>query len=110
MRNAAIGVSLAVAVAAMSAAWGGKANPANAQENLSAIGSGLIALSSVADNQQQIAVIDPQQRVMSIYHVDLTSGKIELKSVRNITWDLQIEQFNSAEPLPEQIRSLLNSS
>lgn len=107
MRIAAIGVVLASALVALSLAQGGNTGPAGARENPSPAGPGLIALGSVAGDYQQIAVIDPQQRVMSVYHVELKTGKIELKSVRNITWDMRIEQFNSTEPLPEQIRSLL---
>jgi hypothetical protein len=42
---------------------------------------------------------------MAVYHVDRTDGKITPKSVRNITWDLQMIEYNSGEPLPQDIRS-----
>jgi len=68
----------------------------------------LIALTAPAGQDcQQITVIDPKQRVMCVYHVELQSGKIKLKSVRNITWDLQMLELNSADPEPREIRSLL---
>ena len=35
------------------------------------------------------------------------TGKIALKSVRNIQWDLQINDLNNENPLPQQIQSLL---
>jgi len=44
---------------------------------------------------------------MSVYHIELATGKIALRSVRNIHWDLQMTEFNSADPLPREIRSLL---
>jgi hypothetical protein len=50
-------------------------------------------------------VFDPRQRVMAVYHEDRASGEITLKSVRNITWDLQMIEFNSGKPLPQDIRS-----
>ncbi len=59
-----------------------------------------------ADGQPQVVtVIDPKQRVLAIYHVDRASGQITPKSVRNITWDLQMTEYNSGDPLPQDIRS-----
>ncbi len=55
---------------------------------------------------QAVIVVDPSQRVMAVYHVDKTTGEIALRSVRNITWDLQMMEFNSGEPLPQDIRNL----
>ena len=52
-----------------------------------------------------VTVIDPKQRVMAVYHVDRGSGMITPKSVRNFTWDLQMIEFNSGNPLPQDIRN-----
>lgn len=66
----------------------------------------LITHVTTADGQpQMVTVIDPRQRVMAIYHVDRASGEITPKSVRNFTWDLQMIEFNSGNPLPQDIRS-----
>jgi hypothetical protein len=68
----------------------------------------LIALSTQVDNnRQQITVIDPIKRVICVYHIDLPSGGITLKSVRNIAGDLQIDDFNGTSPLPREVRSQL---
>lgn len=68
----------------------------------------LIALSTVVEGKyQQLAVIHPKLEVLSIYHVELATGKIALRSVRNIHWDLQMTEFNGEDPLPREIRSLL---
>ena len=56
---------------------------------------------------QQITVIDSQTRVMSVYHVERATGEVTLKSVRNIHWDLQMDEFNGTSPLPREIRALL---
>ena len=67
----------------------------------------IIALSfDPGDGRQQVTVIDPRTRVMAVYHVDRTTGALTLKSVRNVHWDLQIEDFNSANPTPREIRAL----
>jgi len=44
--------------------------------------------------------------VLAVYHVDKATGEIALRSVRNITWDLQMVEFNSGKPLPQDIRNL----
>ncbi len=68
----------------------------------------LIALASDAgQGHQQVTVIDPKIRVMSVYHIDLATGEIALKSVRHIHWDMQMEDFNGVSPTPRDIRSLL---
>jgi hypothetical protein len=54
-----------------------------------------------------VTVIDPRQRVMAVYHVDRTTGQITFKSSRNITWDLQMEEYNSGDPLPQDVRSAM---
>jgi hypothetical protein len=52
-----------------------------------------------------VVVVDPQQRSLAVYHVDLATGKLALKSVRNVTWDLQMRDYNTEDPLPQDIRS-----
>ena len=62
----------------------------------------------VGENRQQLTVIDPTMRVISVYHIDSSKGEITLKSVRNFHWDLQMLEFNTAAPLPQEIRSMLD--
>jgi hypothetical protein len=70
--------------------------------------SGMIVVpTSLGDKAQILTVIDPAQQVMCVYHIDLPTGKIALKSVRKIAWDLQINDFNNENPLPQEIRSRL---
>jgi hypothetical protein len=67
----------------------------------------LIALSyDAGEGRQQVAVIDPRGRALAVYHIDRATGELSLKSVRNLTWDLQIEDFNSTNPTPREIRAL----
>src|SRR5262245_31114977 len=49
-----------------------------------------------AENGQPltVTVVDPRGRAMAIYHVDRSTGEIALRSVRNLTWDLQMVQYN----------------
>ena len=69
--------------------------------------SDLLALSHEGpDGRQQITIVDPRQRVMAVYMIDRTSGALSLKSVRNLQWDLMIEDYNSGTPAPRDIRAL----
>ncbi len=61
---------------------------------------------SAEGGPQTVVVVDPSQRVLAVYHVDKTTGEITLRSVRNITWDLEMVEFNSGKPLPQDIRNL----
>lgn len=69
----------------------------------------LMALShDLGEGRQQVTLIDPKARVMAVYHVERSSGQITLKSVRNVHWDLQMEEFNGNSPSPRDLRALLD--
>lgn len=73
---------------------------------LPAADANLIAFSTVVGEQyQQLTVIDQKQRVVSIYHVELATGNVELKCVRAIHWDLQMMSYNGKGLLPHEIQS-----
>ncbi|MCS7238379.1 MAG: hypothetical protein NZ899_08920 [Thermoguttaceae bacterium] len=74
-------------------------------------GAGLSAVATTVEGRyQQVVVIDPVQRALAVYHVKLDSGQIELKSVRNIHWDLQLIEFNGQRPLPQEIQSVVSGA
>jgi hypothetical protein len=78
-----------------------------ASQDRAAASADLIALAhDGGDGRQQITVIDPRQRVMAVYHVDRATGGLTLRSVRNLHWDLLIEDFNSEKPTPREVRLL----
>jgi hypothetical protein len=111
MRNVVVGFFLG-AVLALLAASGMGSRPAaygqlgdRARSNGS--GSEWISFSWDAGNAEQVAVLDPQSRSMSIYEINRNSGAITLKSVRNVGWDLRLEEFNSTNPTPREIRALV---
>ena len=52
-----------------------------------------------------VTIIDPRLQVMAVYAVDRASGEITPKSVRKFTWDLQMIEYNSGKPLPQDIRN-----
>jgi hypothetical protein len=111
MKTTVLGVVLVAAVSALTIAGFGQPGEAWAEPESAVEGSSqLIAVSAmVGERVQQVTVIDSRQRVMSVYHIELATGAVTLKSVRNITWDLQLREFNGVNPLPREIRALLEN-
>jgi hypothetical protein len=70
--------------------------------------SELMAFTSPAgEGRQMLVIVSPQQQVVSVYHVDVASGEIALRSVRNIQGDLAMDDFNGVRPTPGEIRQKL---
>ena len=78
----------------------------NAQPSPQPISGGeLIAVPSpVGDKGQMLTVIDPRQQTMGVYWIEAATGKITLRSVRNIRFDLMMTDFNGDNPLPREVR------
>ncbi len=55
-------------------------------------------------------IFDPVRQVFAVYHIDAGSGQIMLKSVRNLSADLRLEQFNSGAPAPKDIQAMLDEA
>ena len=111
MRIAVFGALTVVGlvVATVAAAVGPQGGVAAPGVSAAGDGSGLVTLTTpVGENVQQLVVIDPRTRAMAVYHVDTTDGKIWLRSVRNIQFDLQMIEFNGTDPLPGEIRATLD--
>lgn len=103
---AILGAAVVGGVVAM-AGDGGRPAPLRAA-GMPDTSGGLIALpTTAADGRQSLTIIDPRVRVMAVYQIDAAKGEITLKGVRNIHWDLQIDEFNGTNPLPADIRALV---
>lgn len=55
----------------------------------------------------RVIIIDPLQKRMAVYHVPVDKGEIQLKSVRNLSVDLQVQEFNSGDPSPIDMQKSL---
>jgi hypothetical protein len=75
---------------------------------VAAAGNGelLMTTSLLSDGRQQVVITDTKAKTMAIYEVEPTTGKVLLRSVREIKWDLQMQQFNATSPTPGEIRSM----
>lgn len=109
MRNTLFGVSFVVCLIGIVVGGDVWRSSLNAQPPVIRPQGDLIALNSdVEAGRQQIVVIDPKSRVMSVYHIDHATGVISLKSVRSIGADLLMDEFNTESPLPKEIRAILD--
>lgn len=109
MRATGFGLTLGFGLLVAAVVFGGPQAGAGRQPQDRAFPSDqLIALSfDLGDGRQQVTMVDPRQRVLAVYHVDKASGGIALKSVRNVQWDLLMEDFNSAgAPTPREVRAI----
>ncbi|MGA0041131.1 MAG: hypothetical protein ACO3NZ_14905 [Pirellulales bacterium] len=61
------------------------------------------------DPNQLLLAIDRETRHAAVYHVDLTSGTLTLRSTRNLSWDLLVDDFNGREPSPTALRNMLET-
>lgn len=111
MRNVLLGVVLGAALVLGASLYEETRRPLHAQTATSARGpSGgelIVVVTSEGDQHRQLAVVDAALRTMAIYHVERQHGGVELKSVRNFTWDLQMPHYNGAHPLPDEIRAMM---
>ena len=111
MRRAILGVLAGAGLMAVALAVSGQRDEVLAQRAAvgTTVGGDLIAVPTpLGDKGQLLTVIDPRQQVVGVYVVDLSSGKISLRCVRNIHWDLLLTDFNGERPSPQEIRLQLD--
>jgi hypothetical protein len=65
--------------------------------------------SPLGDGRRLLVVVDPTTKHAAIYHLDPASGGLTLKSARDLTWDLSIDEFNAQEPRPAALKKMLQS-
>ena len=98
---AAIAVVVAVGSRELSAQRAGRPLPESA---------GLwISESAVDDGRRLLVVVDPATRHAAIYHLDAATGALVLRSTRDITWDLMVDDFNAQEPRPAALKRLIQT-
>lgn len=109
MRNAVLGALIVAGLwMLVASAAGGRDRLATAGPIVSdGAGQELVTLATpVGDNRQMLTIVDPRTRAICVYHVELASGAIALKSVRNIHWDQQMTDYNTVAPLPGELQRM----
>lgn len=113
MKQAMLGALVVVGLVAVVFGAFGRDDQVAAQQqqrnavNLPAGGDLIVLPLNAGEKGQVLSIVDPRQRVLSVYRIDPKSGKIALMSVRNLNFDLQMSYLNNEAPLPQEIQSLL---
>lgn len=68
-----------------------------------------ISDTAVDDARRLLVVVDPATRHAAVYHLDNASGSLVLKSTRDISWDLLVDDFNAQEPRPAALKRLIQA-
>ena len=78
-----------------------------------AAGSGALAVESlevipgpVTDGKQLLMLLDRSRQCLCTYQIDVPTGQISLRCVRNVAGDLLLDDFNGTDPTPEKIRAM----
>jgi hypothetical protein len=61
------------------------------------------------ETRRLLIVVDSASRRAAVYHVDVATGSLTLKSARDISWDLSLDEFNAQEPRPAALRNMLQA-
>jgi hypothetical protein len=105
-------VAAIVSLAIVLGVWRVDSQAVQASQNtnaaLPAYGGLITHVHDMAGRNSRVIVIDPQTRTMGVYDIGQENGEIQLKSVRRISADLKLLEFNSGEPSPSEIQSRLD--
>ena len=109
MRKAWLWLGLGIVIAWLVGGLIGPRPEARAQRPSSMTGSGQVFAFPLQSNEgpERVVLVDPNQRSLAVYHIDRKTGAISLRSVRNVHWDLGLDDFNGVSPAPREIRTLL---
>jgi len=68
-----------------------------------------VSESPLEDGRRLLIVVDAATRHAAVYHVDAATGSLTLRSTRDLSWDLRLDDFNAQEPKPAALRRLLET-
>lgn len=97
--------ALVAAAVALEAGEATAQRPAPAQ----AAGPLWISDAPLDEGRRLLIVVDSASRRAAVYHVDVVTGSLTLKSARDISWDLLLDEFNVQEPRPAALRNMLQN-
>ncbi len=101
-------VALAAVLAGLAMAWSASAQQAPPTAGMAGVSSRWLVTNfqTAATGPTTLTVVEPQTKIVAVYHIIRETGEIQLKSVRNINGDLTLEAFNTGSPSPADIRKM----
>lgn len=103
-------VGLGVVMAAVAMGWSASAQQSSPVAGFAGVSSRELVTNfqAPANGPTALTIVDPQTRVVAVYHIVRDTGEIQLKSVRNINGDLTLVDFNTGSPSPVDIRKMID--
>lgn len=86
-----------------------QASPGEAPAEADNAGSLWIYAAPGGGDRQLLLVIDRQTRHAAVYQIDGSTGGLALRSTRNLSWDLLLDDFNGREPTPAALKNMLET-
>lgn len=84
-----------------------QANPLDAATSTTH-NSQLLMTSTVLETGTQITIIDVKSKAICVYLIERATGRIQFLSTRNAHWDFQLDEYNSGNPTPREIKQLIS--
>lgn len=102
----AAGISLVMLMGTKSQTGSGLFDPLKAAQSE---GNSLVAITSRTETGAElICLIDPQDKVLSIYEYDSKKTRLKLAAVRQFSSDHQLAEFNNEPPKVADIEKLVH--
>ena len=104
---------MVLALLTVTASWllieaGRGGTAAQGQPTASESPGALIALTGpIAQDAHGLFLIDPKTRTMCVYRYLANTNKLQLLAARNVSYDLQLDDYNNAAKTPREIREVV---
>jgi hypothetical protein len=72
-----------------------------------AAGSLIAVTGQVGQDAYGMFLIDPRTRTMCVYRYQPGTNKLQLLAARNVSYDLQLDDYNNAAKTPREIREIV---
>lgn len=110
MARAIAWIGVGVVLAAAGTGWSASAQQSTPAGGFAGVGARELVTNfyAPANGPTSLTIVDPQTRVLAVYHIARETGEIELKSVRNINGDLMLVDHNTGSPSPADIRKMID--
>ena len=101
-------ILLAAIAACLLVEFGATAGTAWAQVSASGKSSGIYAVAGqITSDSYGIYLIDSDNATMAVYQWLPSVRRLRLMAARNFEFDLQLDEFNSDDPTPREIKKLV---
>ena len=67
----------------------------------------VVMTTSNGEAGHRVILFEKSNHTLAVYDIDALGGRIALRSVRQVQWDLRLEDLNSLPPKPAEVRAMM---